>query len=112
MNRDASYLLDILEAARKIVRITSGKTQSDFFADDVLQDSAIRQIEIIGEAARRISTETQQLHSHVPWHRIIGMRNHLIHEYREIDLTQVWNATQFSIPELIRLLEPLVPPEN
>lgn len=112
MHRDDSLLLDILTAARKAVRVTRGMTRDDFAANDIVQDSVIRQIEIMGEAARQVSEAFRGIHSEIPWHEIRGMRNRLIHDYKRIDLDEVWKTLRVDIPELIRLLEPLIPPED
>ena len=112
MYHDDSLLVDILTAARKVVRVTHGMTQDDFAANDVVQDSVIRQIEIMGEAARKISGTFQREHSSIPWHELRGMRNRLIHDYKKIDLDEVWKTLQTDIPELIRLITPLIPPED
>ena len=112
MRRDDSLLLDILTAARKAIRVTQGMTRDDFAANDIVQDSVIRQIEIMGEAARLVSPTFQSSHNEIPWHEIRGMRNRLIHDYKRIDLDEVWKTLHVDIPELIRLIEPLIPPED
>jgi uncharacterized protein with HEPN domain len=70
----------------------------------------MRQLGIIGEAARKVSQETRNAHPEIPWSEIIGMRNRLIHEYSRINLQRVWDTIQNDIPRLITLIEPLVPP--
>ncbi|RPH96006.1 DUF86 domain-containing protein [candidate division KSB1 bacterium] len=112
MRRDESLLMDILVAARKAIRVTQGMTRDDFAANDVVQDSVIRQIEIMGEAARQVSEAFRELHNEIPWHEIRGMRNRLIHDYKRIDLDEVWKTLRVDIPALIHLLEPLIPPED
>jgi uncharacterized protein with HEPN domain len=112
MPHDDTYLLHIVLAARKIVRITAGMTESDFVENDVVQDSVIRQISIIGEAARNISESFREIHHTIPWHEMIGMRHRLIHDYTRIDLGKVWLTVRKDIPHIVRLLEPLVPPED
>jgi uncharacterized protein with HEPN domain len=69
-------------------------------------------IQIIGEAARCISDEFKQRHPEIPWRRIIGMRHHLVHEYFNIDIEQIWQVVEVDIPALLPLIEPLVPPEE
>lgn len=112
MPHDDAYLLHILIAARKTLRVTAGMTEDDFVTDDVVQDSVIRQISIIGEAARNISESFRELHDAIPWHEMIGMRHRLIHDYSRIDLGKVWLTVQKNIPDILRLLDPLVPPED
>jgi len=69
-------------------------------------------LEIIGEAARKISQETKNAHPDIPWKDITGMRNRLIHEYFRIDIEKVWDTVRNDIPVLITIIEPLVPPEE
>ena len=112
MWRDEAYFLDILIAARKVKRYLSGVTEEEFAQNELLQDATVRQLEIIGEAARRVSEEARKAHPEVPWHELIGMRNRLIHEYFRVDVPKVWDTALNDIPVLIALMEPLVPPEG
>jgi uncharacterized protein with HEPN domain len=112
MPRDRAYLLDILEAARLALAYVRGVSQEAFLQDTQLQDSVIRRMEVIGEAARRVSAATQQTLPGIPWAEMIGMRNLMIHEYDDIDLEIVWDTVQQSLPHLIGQIEPLVPPEG
>lgn len=112
MRRDDALLLDALIAARRIVRYTRGVSQDEFSRDEILQDAVLRQIQIIGEAASRISPETREANRDIPWHEMIGMRHRLVHDYNKIDLSRVWDAALNSVPNLVSLLEPLVPPDE
>lgn len=75
------------------------------------QYAIVHSIQIIGEAARRVSEEYREMHPEIPWRNIIGMRNQLVHKYDDVDLDVVWRVVQREIPELIALIEPLVPPD-
>jgi uncharacterized protein with HEPN domain len=77
-----------------------------------VQDAVMPHIQIIGEAARKISPEFQTAHPNIPWSGIIGMRNRLVHEYFQIIPEKVWQVVERDIPQLLALLEPLVPPEQ
>lgn len=110
MPRDESLLLDILIAARKIVRYTDGTTEKHFREDEILQDAVVRQMQIIGEAASRISSETREEHPHIPWHEMTGMRHRLVHDYSRVDLGRVWDVARTAVPDLVSMVEPLVPP--
>lgn len=110
MWRDDAYLLDILNAARKVRQFTTAVTEEEFEGSELLQSATMRQLGIVGEAARKVSQETRNAHPEVPWSEIIGMRNRLIHEYSRINLKRVWDTIQNDIPHLITLIEPLVPP--
>jgi len=111
MWRDDAYLLDMLLAARKIMKYAQGVDSERFEQDEILQDAIMRRIQIIGEAARKVSLEFKEDHPEIPWNEIIGIRNKLIHEYFRIISEKVWEAVEKDIPNLIILIEPLVPPE-
>ena len=75
-----------------------------------MSGSVIRRIEIIGEAARRLSQEARDKHPQIPWREITSMRNLVIHEYDVVDIGQVWDTVQNKIPPLIEELTKIVPP--
>ncbi|MFC1676686.1 DUF86 domain-containing protein [Planctomycetota bacterium] len=112
MWRDDAYLLDMLLAARKILEFTQDSTWQGFRDDELTQNAVMHQIQIIGEAASKVSAQFQQDHSQIPWHGIIGMRNRLVHEYFHIIPKRIWDVVDRDIPGLIQGLEPLVPPEE
>jgi len=112
MWRDDAYMLDMLLAARKVENFTRNVNWEKFIADDLLQNAVMRQTQIIGEAARKISQQYKDAHPEIPWQAIIGMRNRLVHEYFDIIPERVWDVVENNIPELIRLIEPLVPPDE
>ncbi len=112
MNRDRVYLLDIMEAAKLAVSYVEGLSKERFLRDPQRQDSVIRRLEIIGEAARRISPEMKDSLPPIPWSEMIGMRNLMIHDYDDVDLHIVWETVHRDLPRLIHLLEPLLPPEE
>lgn len=108
---DASYLLDMLLAAHDAVHFATGLTYTQFEQSRLHQNAILKAIEIVGEAAARISAETKLAHSDIPWPAITGMRNRLVHAYFELNLQRVWDTVQHDLPRLIELIEPLVPPE-
>lgn len=108
--RDASYLLDMLEAAKKVIKYLQGKTLADYAEEELLRDGVERNLEIIGEAARRLSGPFKQAHPEIPWRKMIAQRNVLIHEYDDISVQEIWEVSTAYLPELIALLEPLIPP--
>jgi uncharacterized protein with HEPN domain len=112
MWRDDAYLLDMLLAARKIQKYAQGYDFEKFAEDELLQDAVMRRIQIIGEAARKVSSEFKEAHSEIPWINIIGMRHRLVHDYSQIIPEKVWETVVEDIPVLISQIEPLVPPEN
>lgn len=112
MLRDAGYLVDMLHEARMVLTFTIGKTFADFEGDAECQYAVIRAIEVLGEAAGRVSQEFMDAHPEIPWRKIIGMRNRMIHGYDDIVLSIVWEVVQTDIPELVRLLDPLTPTDR
>jgi uncharacterized protein with HEPN domain len=109
MPHDETYLYYMLAAARRIVGSTRGISPADFNADPEKRDSVAMQILNIGEAASRISEQFRTDHPEVPWHKSIGMRHRIVHAYMKIDWEIVWDSALRDIPDLITLLEPLVP---
>ena len=96
MKKDPIVFIEhILECIELIEEYTRGVTKEEFFKSKQLQDSVIRRIEVIGEATKNISQEIKDKYFQIPWKRISGMRDILIHEYWGIDLNLTWNiATQ------------------
>ena len=107
MQRDKEYLLDILDAAKLAIQYVQKKSLEDFLSDIQCQDAVIR-LEIIGEAARRVSDETREAHSELPWHKMVGMRNVMVHEYNDVDLLLVWDTAYNSLPSLVHSLEEIL----
>lgn len=112
MWRDAVSLLDMLKAARKVVDYATGLDESTFMATARDQDAILRQLTIVGEAAKRVSEEFRASHPEVPWRRVAGFRDVVVHDYFKVDLEEVWRIVQGDVPALIAVIEPLVPPEN
>jgi len=109
-SRDAGYLWDMLQAARRLQEFTAGVSFEAYLESILLQSAVERQLEILGEAARRMSEAFQQEHPEIPWSSIIGQRNVIAHQYDDINLQQLWAVVTSDIPMLISQLEPLIPP--
>lgn len=101
--------MDILEAAKIACDYISKMTLDEFSKDVKSQDAVIRRLEIIGEATGRITEETQQTYSGLPWSDMKRMRNLLIHEYDDIDLSIVWQTVKDDLPPIIAFLEKIIP---
>jgi len=96
---DRVYLRHILDATEKVEEYTA--VGHDLFMEQThWQDAVIRQLEIIGEATKRISSDTRDRYPDVPWKRIAGLRDVLIHGYMGVDVKAVWEITRKNIPEL------------
>jgi uncharacterized protein with HEPN domain len=104
---DDMFLSHILQAIDKVIEKTAELSYKDFLLDEVLIEYVARKIEIIGEASNNLSEEFKIKHNHIPWAKIISMRNVLIHKYFDINLDVLWGATQKSLPELKKWLQPL-----
>ena len=110
--RDAAYLWDMLDAARNAIEFTQDKTLADFLGDRMLQYAVERAVEIVGEAANRVSPSFQQAHPEIPWRKIVGQRNVLAHEYGDVDPTMMWDLTRLHLPDLVQQLEVLIPSDE
>lgn len=112
MWRDAGSLVDMLKAARKVVEYATALDETAFMASSRDQDAILRQLTIAGEAAKRVSDEFRTSHPEVPWRRVAGFRDVVVHDYFKVDIEEVWRIVQGDVPALIAIIEPLVPPEN
>src|SRR5579863_10767460 len=95
----------MMEAAQEALSFAQGRTRQDLNRDRMLSMAITRCIEIIGEAAARISPETKTQHPEIPWAEIVGARNWLIHAYFDIDLDRVWDTIADDLPKLIAELK-------
>jgi uncharacterized protein with HEPN domain len=109
LDRDPATLLDMVIAGRRIQEFIAGQDFAEFSADLKTQSAVILQILILGEGARRLSTAFRERHPDIPWSDIIGMRNLLIHDYQKTDPQEVWTAATRDVPDLLALLELLLP---
>jgi uncharacterized protein with HEPN domain len=112
MKSDEAYLLDMLNAAKEASGLAAGVSEEAFKKSRLHQLAITKALEIIGEAASRVSSEYQANHPEMPWREIIGMRNRMIHGYFDINYDVVWETARRNAGELIALISPLVPPEE
>jgi len=112
--RDPAHLWDMLEAARAVIDFAGSLTLEEFLApgrDGQITRLAVeRELEILGEAARRVSSRFRDEHTEIPWKETVGLRNVISHEYDKVNYTEIYRIVRERVPELIALLEPLVPP--
>lgn len=107
-DRDAAHLADMLAAARE-ARMLGGELEYESLMDDMRTRRALeRTLEILGEAARRVSERRRKAHPDIPWAGIIGTRNALAHEYGAIDYRRLHGVIRDGIPKLIASLEKIV----
>lgn len=99
MKDDRVYILHIRDAIDHIVNYTAAGKDS-FFADRKTQDAVVRNLEIIGEAVKRMSSTLKEAHSDVAWKPIAGMRDKLIHDYFGVNIQLVWDVVERDLPML------------
>lgn len=108
---DAVYVGHMLDMADKAVGKISGKSRAQFDADENLRLALAHLLQIIGEAARRVSSEFQEGHPNVPWRAIVGMRNKVVHDYLNVDEDIVWDTVVRELPPLVTERKRIVQPE-
>jgi uncharacterized protein with HEPN domain len=112
--RDPAYLWDMREAARDIVEFMHDLTLDEFLAPgmdrEITRLAVERKLEILGEAARRVSTSLRDEHPEIPWKEMIGLRNVISHQYDKVSYDVIYGITREQLPGLINLLDPLIPP--
>jgi len=106
---DLAFLWDMLDAANAIGQFVKDRTFHDYLGNRMLRGAVERHLEIIGEAANRVSDSFQVAHPEIPWRRIIAQRHVLAHEYGDLKQELLWKVAVHYIPELIQQLEILVP---
>ncbi|MHC1597099.1 MAG: HepT-like ribonuclease domain-containing protein [Methermicoccaceae archaeon] len=103
------FLMDILEAIEKIERYTSSLSFEEFAKSEMVIDAVVRNLEIIGEASKRLPEDVRSKYSDIPWKRVVGFRNIVIHGYFDVDLEIVWVIAKERLvelkPKIERMLE-------
>lgn len=102
--RDAVFLSHMLGAVDRLSDLLSRTDRDMFDRDWVVQDAVIRELEVLGEAAGRVSPEFAASHPEIPWREITGIRHKLIHGYFAVDLAIVWSTATVNVPEVEPLL--------
>ena len=106
-DEDRVRLRHMVEAAQSAIEFVSGRARADLDTDRMLLFAVVRAIEIVGEAASKVSNETRAAHNATPWQAIIGMRNRLVHAYFEVDSQVVWKTVTVEIPAVLPQLQAL-----
>ncbi|PZD73995.1 hypothetical protein C1752_01538 [Acaryochloris thomasi RCC1774] len=111
-DRDAASIWDMVQAIQRIQAFTTGVSSEAYLDSELIQSAVERQLEILGEAARRLSSESQQAHPGVDWAGIIGLRNVIAHRYDQIRAERIWSVLAADLPEILEKLEILLPPSE
>lgn len=106
---DAIRIRHMLDAARETIGFANGRTAEELVKDRMLLLSLVKCIEILGEAASKVTDVTRESLPEIPWRDIVSMRNRLIHGYFDIDTTIVWNTVMSELPQLEHVLEKVFP---
>jgi uncharacterized protein with HEPN domain len=104
-DEDEVRVRHMLDAAREAILFSDGRTGEDLNRDRMFLLSVVKEIEIIGEAASRLSTEARAAMPEVPWRDVIGMRNRLTHGYFDWDTKRIWTTVVSDLPDLVHRLE-------
>jgi uncharacterized protein with HEPN domain len=104
MKRDRVYLDHIREAIERITAYSTAGREA-FLRNRMAQDAVIRNFEIIGEAVKRLSDDLKNRYPDIPWRRVAGFRNVLIHDYMNVDEKEVWNVIEAHLPALLKAVE-------
>lgn len=102
------FILDMLEAIGKVQRYTEGITFEEFQANDMVVDAVVRNLEVIGEAARYIPEDLRNRYTGVDWRRVVGFRNIVVHEYFDVDPEIVWTIATQRLHDLKEVLEQML----
>jgi uncharacterized protein with HEPN domain len=107
--RDAALLLDIMLAAEAALSFVAALDERAFLGSDLHQSAVIRKLEVMGEAAGKVSAAFCAAHPEIPWKQMAGLRHRLIHDYGDVRLDIVWRVTKEMLPALVATLRPLIP---
>lgn len=108
-NRDRESLIDIYNAGTEITMFIDRIDKQNFQSDKEKLNATLYSIQIIGEATKRLSLEFRQANSHIPWRKMAGMRDKIVHEYNKTDLNLVWKVAKHEIPQLLEQIKVLLP---
>ena len=109
---DLRRIRDMLAYAHKAERLSRGRVRADLDSDELFTLGMLRAVEVIGEAASRVSEQTRKRYPQIPWPQIAGMRNRLVHGYDKVDFEILWKTLTQELGQLIVELEKIVPPEQ
>lgn len=106
------YLRHILDAMHRIEEYTGGMVYEDFMKKNLVQAAVIREIEIIGEATKRLSDDIREKYSDIPWKKMAGIRDKLVHDYMGVDMDAIWDTVERDIPQLKKRIKGVIEREE
>jgi uncharacterized protein with HEPN domain len=106
---DIGPLVDMGDYCKRVIEKTVRVSRADFDADENLQLAVTHLVQIIGEAASRVTEETCATHPEIDWPNIVGMRNRIVHDYGGIAIDRIWDIATVDVPHLLVALEAFVP---
>jgi len=106
--KDHIRLRHMLDYSVEALRLIEGKDRKDLDQDRTLNLALVRLLEIVGEAANRVSEETKGVYAEIPWFQIVGLRNRLIHGYDAVDFDILWGVLSEELPALVASLEKII----
>ena len=108
---DSIYLGHMLDMTRRAVRAIESKNRAQYDEDDILRLGLTHLVQVIGEAARKVSDEFRDEHSEIPWRKIVGMRHRIVHDYMRVDEDILWQVVTNDLRALLPQLEAILPEE-
>jgi uncharacterized protein with HEPN domain len=105
---DRVYVGHMIDTANKAIGFVESLSRADFDDNELLQLSLIHLLQVIGEAARRVSLDFRAEHSSIPWKAIVGMRSKVVHDYLDVDQDVVWDTVKNDLPSLVVELEKIL----
>lgn len=106
--RDKDYLRDIQDAIHRILAYTEHLSYDEFLEDGKTQDAVIRNVQVIGEAVKKLSGSLRKAHLHMPWKAMAGMRDRVVHEYFGVNYDIVWTVARQELPQVLPQIESLL----
>jgi uncharacterized protein with HEPN domain len=103
--RDELYLGDIVEAIERIVTYIAGLSYEQFLENPQVQDAVLRNLQIVGEASKKVSLAVRRAHPDLPWRQMSGMRDKVVHEYFGLDYGIVWQVATLDLPRLLPIIQ-------
>jgi uncharacterized protein with HEPN domain len=105
---DLVYIRHISDALDRIVDYTKGMGNKEFTSSPKTQDAVIRQLEIVGEATKQLSKPFRDKNSEIPWRKLAGLRDKLIHDYMGVDILAIWKSVDRDVPELQKKIKKMI----